>query len=368
MKELDEKIWKKFDVFGENGFLHIATTNSSIDSIRLKDGTEKCVPYVTRSESVNGIAQFVSENNYEFGADEAGCITVGLDTQTAFYQPHKFVTGQNIQIVTGDSLNEDSAHFYVTILKKQMDAKFNWGGNGATLSRMKRLEAMLPVSDAGIPDYKYMSEYIFQKRKTLLGKYRNHLVQRIKELDEGGEIPSIAQKKWDSFLISDIFSILPGKRLVSAHSTPGNRPFIGALDKNNGVARFVNDTNASLDKNVLGVNYNGNGMVIGFYHPYECIFSDDVKRFHLKYHEDNTFVLLFMKVAILQQKSKFGYLYKFNAERMANTRIMLPVTDEGTPDYQYMEQYSKNMMLRKYKQYLAYLDSRQNYSFSTINE
>ena len=42
MKELDEKIWKKFDVFGENGFLHIATTNSSIDSIRLKDGNEKC--------------------------------------------------------------------------------------------------------------------------------------------------------------------------------------------------------------------------------------------------------------------------------------------------------------------------------------
>ena len=68
------------------------------------------------------------------------------------------------------------------------------------------------------PDYEYMSEYIFQKRKTLLGKYRNHLVQRIKELGEGGEIPSIAQKKWDSFLISDIFSILPGKRLVSAQS------------------------------------------------------------------------------------------------------------------------------------------------------
>ncbi len=54
---------------------------------------------------------------------------------------------------------------------------------------------------------------------------------------------------------------------------------------------------------MLGVNYNGNGMVIGFYHPYECIFSDDVKRFHLKHHEDNEFVLLFMKVAILQQKA-----------------------------------------------------------------
>ncbi|MFR3365050.1 MAG: hypothetical protein ACLTV1_10310 [Christensenellales bacterium] len=99
------------------------------------------------------------------------------------------------------------------------------------------------------------------------------------------------------------FDIFPGKRLVAADTTAGDRPFIGALDNNNGVARFVSDTNESLDKNVLGVNYNGNGMVIGFYHPYECIFSDDVKRFHLKHHEDNEFVLLFMKVAILQQKA-----------------------------------------------------------------
>ena len=194
----------------------------------------------------------------------------------------------------------------------------------------------------------------------MLDKYRVYAQKRVADLGKEVEIPTLIEMSWSSFSISDIFNISPGKRLVAADTTPGNRPFIGALDNNNGVARFVNDTNVSLDKNVLGVNYNGNGMVIGFYHPYECIFSDDVKRFHLKYYEDNAFVLLFMKVAILQQKNKFGYLYKFNAERMANTRIMLPVTGEGTPDYQYMEQYSKNMMLRKYKQYLAYLDSRQN--------
>lgn len=53
MKELDEKKWEKFDVFGKKGFLRIATTDSSIDSIRLIDGNEKRVPYVTRSEAVN---------------------------------------------------------------------------------------------------------------------------------------------------------------------------------------------------------------------------------------------------------------------------------------------------------------------------
>ena len=120
----------------------------------------------------------------------------------------------------------------------------------------------------------------------------------------------------------------------------------------------MNDRNSSIDKNVLGVNYNGNGMVIGFYHPYECIFSDDVKRFHLKRHEDNQFVLLFMKACILMQKQKFGYLYKFNAERMAHTSIMLPVTESGDPDYTFMEMYGKLMCARKYEQYLSLIDTR----------
>ena len=157
--------------------------------------------------------------------------------------------------------------------------------------------------------------------------------------------------------IDSIFDILPGKRLIAADSSPGNRPFIGALDNSNGVARFVSDTNASLDKNVLGVNYNGNGMVIGFYHPYECIFSDDVKRFHLKQHNDNAYVLLFMKTAILMQKQKFGYLYKFNAERMSHTSIMLPVNDSGNPDYLLMETIGKMIMREKYRCYLSYVET-----------
>ena len=35
---------------------------------------------------------------------------------------------------------------------------------------------------------------------------------------------------------------------------------------------------------------------------------------------------------------------------------MLPVTDAGRPDYEYMEQYIKNMMLHKYEQYLGFIE------------
>lgn len=96
--------------------------------------------------------------------------------------------------------------------------------------------------------------------------------------------------KWKAFNLCDIFSISAGVRLTKSDMIEGARPFIGATDSNNGITAFVSDSNPSLDKNVLGVNYNGS-VVENFYHPYECIFSDDVKRLHLLHHEDNKYVL-----------------------------------------------------------------------------
>lgn len=82
-------------------------------------------------------------------------------------------------------------------------------------------------------------------------------------------------------------------------------------------------------------------MVENFYHPYEALFSDDVKRLHLKNYRDNKYVLLFFKTLILKQKSKFEYGYKFNGQRMSRQLIMVPVDSKGNPDFVFMEQYMK---------------------------
>ena len=147
--------------------------------------------------------------------------------------------------------------------------------------------------------------------------------------------------------------MLPGKRLEKRNMLDGDRPFIGASDSNNGVTGFVDNKNTSLDRCVLGVNYNGS-VCEAFYHDYECIFSDDVKRLHLKNHDDNRFIMLFMGVAIRQQKTKYQYAYKFNEQRMNRQSILLPVTEDGEPDYDFMELFGKSLMRAKYEQYLAY--------------
>jgi len=165
---------------------------------------------------------------------------------------------------------------------------------------------------------------------------------------------NLNDREWKEFYLSDIFTISSGKRFVSERMHEGRRPFIGATDSGNGITNFVSDKNESLDRNVLGVNYDGNGMVISFYHPYECIFSDSVKRLHLKKHEDNVYILLFFKTVILQQKSKYNYGYKFNANRMSRQLISIPVDEQGKPDYAFMESYAKEEAKQKKQRYAEY--------------
>lgn len=141
--------------------------------------------------------------------------------------------------------------------------------------------------------------------------------------------------------MQDICNIGPGVRLTKSNMRIGNMPFVGATDANNGITHFVSNTNASLDKNVLGVNYNGS-VVENFYHPYACIFSDDVKRVSFKDEQgQNKYCYMFLKQMILQQKEKYRYAYKFSGDRMARQKIMMPVDGNGSIAYRVVENYMR---------------------------
>lgn len=361
MQSLNEKTWAQLPAFGDGAPLCIKTTDSSIDGVRLIDDDEKSVPYITRSDSNNGLARFVSSKNYEFGSDDGGCITVGLDTQTAFYQPHKFVTGQNIQVITGESLNEDVAQFMVPILRQQMTAKFNWGGNGATLGRMKRLTVMLPVTDSGEPDYAYMAEYAQQKRDTMLAKYRTYVEARIAELGEVAEIPALDEKEWHDFRIGDLFGISRPVARNKDNYLPGDVPFVASGSINNGVMKLCEPLeDEQLDDGCCITVSPVDGST--FFQPMNFLGRGGAGSsiLMLRCEGLNLYQGQFMARAIQQTCSKYTYGHMGNKDSIKRERIMLPVTDSGEPDYKYMEQYSKNMMLRKYQQYLTFLQQRSN--------
>ena len=171
-------------------------------------------------------------------------------------------------------------------------------------------------------------------------------IYRLTEACESTLSP-LHEKEWKAFWLEDIVTIESGVRLTKANQEDGNIAFIGATDNNNGITNFIKNRNSSLDSNVLGVNYNGS-VVENFYHPYEAVFSDDVKRLHWKDKgKGNKYTYLFLKQAILQQKEKYAYGYKFNASRMNRQKILLPVNKSGDVDFDYMEKY---MQIEEIKQ------------------
>ena len=119
----------------------IDSASSGIDRSKLIKGTGT-IPYITRTDSINGIADFICAQNDAI--NKGNCITIGLDTQTVFYQCQDFYTGQNIQVLRSKHINKYSALFLIPLIRKVL-SKFSWGGNGATLSRLRRTRIMLPV-------------------------------------------------------------------------------------------------------------------------------------------------------------------------------------------------------------------------------
>ena len=165
---LDDIKWKEFTL---SKLFTINSTSSGIDKVCIK-GPLGDYPYLTRTDTNNGINCFIGEQE-DYLMDDGNCITIGLDTQTAFFQPTRFYTGQNIQILRNSQLNAFNAKFILPLLKKMLTV-FSWGSNGATLTRLKRSKILLPITGTGEPDWNYMEEYVkilmYNRVKTYLNR------------------------------------------------------------------------------------------------------------------------------------------------------------------------------------------------------
>lgn len=355
MLKLSNKEWREFFIGGENGIFNISSSSSSIDKNKLEVNEEdSLIPYITRTDVSNGINQFISEkqkNKYKL--DGGNVITIGLDTQTVFYQSHKFYTGQNIQVLRHKNINEFNASFLIPIIKVQMQ-KFNWGGNGATLGRLFKTKLMLPINQEGHIDWDFMEQYtkfIIDKKLNKYIKYAELILDSL----ECKEISKLHEKEWKEFSINEVAYIFSGKDIYEAERVKGDTPYISSTSQNNGIGYFVDNKNQTLQKNCLSVNRNGS-VGYSFFHPYLALFSNDCRKLKLKHNAE--YIGFFIANQIALQKEKYNYGYKMGTARLKRQKIILPVNETNEPDYEYMEQYIKNIEYKKIKQYLDYLEAK----------
>ena len=340
MLDLHDREWKEFylrDIFPD-----------ILRGKRLKtaDHIQGSVPYVSSFAINNGVDAFIGNNGKVRKFEECLTLANSGSVGKTFYHSYEFIASDHVTSLKSDKLNKYSYLFIATIVQR-LEGKYSFNREINDV-RINKEKIVLPVDESSNPDYAFMEHYIKERERQIVQNYIEYIGHNIQI---GGGITPLNQKEWKEFYLRDIFTIRPGKRLTKSNMKSGTTPFIGASDSNNGVTVFVSNTNVSEDSNVLGVNYNGS-VVENFYHPYTCIFSDDVKRFALREHNGNKYIYLFMKTVILQQKSKYAYGYKFNEERMQKQMILLPTTANGQPDYDYMEQYAKQLFSSLKLQYL----------------
>ena len=340
---LKDRKWKEFfliDIFPE------IQRGRRLTKAKQKIGN---TPYISSTGLDNGIDNFISNRSNVRVFEDCLTIANSGSVGSSFYQPYKFVASDHVTHLKNNQFNK-YIYLFLSTITSRLATKYNFNRE-INDPRIKREKIVLPVSqkNESIPDWNFIERFIKVSIKSKEDKYKSYAHNMILRLSYK-EILPLSEKKWKEFFLNDLFDIKSGVRLTKANMQNGKIPFIGAIDSNNGISNFVSNINASIDKNVLGVNYNGSVCEV-FYHPYECLFTDDVKHLSFKKYSGNKFTYLFFKQIIFKQKRKYSYGYKFNARRMERQILIVPINDNDEPDYEYMEQYINNMMLKKYKQY-----------------
>jgi type I restriction-modification system DNA methylase subunit len=347
--ELNNVQWGEFEI----GKLFTLYAGKSKGLNHLKKNNSG-VSYLGATNSNNGVLALVEMEGNEEIIQKGNCIAFIRNGEGSMgfsvYKAEDFIATSDISVGYSEFLNREIGLFITTIADR-IRGKYNFGYKRSD-TRLKKEKLQLPICKNGQPNYAYMEQYIRQKEQEKIEKLQNYIAKRIEQVQDFEAVEPLNKKEWGEFFIEDIFNIKAGKRLTKADMKKGSMPFIGASDSNNGITNFVSNTNSSLDSNVLGVNYNGS-VVENFYHPYKAIFSDDVKRLSLKEVKGNKFLYLFIKATILKQKSKFQYAYKFNETRMLRQKLLLPIDENGQPDYNYMENYIKKLEYEKLTKYVA---------------
>ena len=365
MTTLTEKIWRPFRLLDYFDFIK----GDQNDMSALEAGD---LPLVSAKNSNNGYKAFVADNGKKIFSGH--CLTLNTDGDggagIAYYQPTKFLLDTH---VTALYPKIEMSREMLLFISRSITIQRGKFGHGYSLNnkRLKIFQVMLPVNDDGSPDFVFMENYVRAVEGILLQRYRDFAQEKLSAL-ETKKIPPLNEKRWAEFLFTDVFRIEKGfYNKKPTASGAGKIPFLGATENNNGITEFYTyDEIANASKVGYGKNesidrkiFEGNAIAVtnngsvghAFYQPTPFTCSHDINPLYLKNYQLNESIALFLIDCIEKQGICFAYARKWRPIRMINSKIFLPVNDEGAPDFEYMEAYAKNLEAEKYRKYLAYI-------------
>lgn len=333
VEKIDVSQWKKFHLYDDGLFNIDMGTKLNKSNMSEEHPT---VIFVGRSAVNNGIIDFVDLYN-DIIPYEAGnlALSLGGSVGACFVQPKQFYTSQNVVVLKPQWKMPDNVKWFLaSVIFKESSLHYQAFQNELNRHIKRDFVMTLPVTPAGTPDWDYMASYmsnVVAQAKTSLGKLR--------QADYGKQ--KIDIEDWKEFRIGELFEIKKGKRLTKAKMKPGKTRFIGSSATNNGCTALIGNTDNINPAGLITVCYNGS-VGSTFYQNEPFIASDDVNILIPKF-KMNKSIAFFIIPLIKAASYRYDYIDKWTKEIMANDIIKLPVTNQGDPDFIYMENYTKNI-------------------------
>lgn len=166
--------------------------------------------------------------------------------------------------------------------------------------------------------------------------------------------------EWREFFIGGkegLFHVLGTNTTHPSKLIPGgNTPRVTCSATNNAIDDFYYNP-ATEEGGVLTVD----SATIGYvsYQLNDFIATDHVEKIVGKNQKINKYIGLFLKTCIDNSKlSKYGYGYKFSQKRIVRQKILLPITSNGNPDWQFMEDYIKQEIKTQSEKIVSYYENK----------
>ncbi len=299
--------------------------------------TDKSLPVISGITVNNGIYYYTDDipNKDEVFEDCLTITTRGEYSGTLFYHKGKFVLANNILTLPFANTNELTSLF----LKVSIE-KLGYGGydNYPRKEVLVNDRIKLPVTPDGQPDWDYMESYM----KDVMEESEKAL-SNLKKADDTKHLIDVSG--WGEFDIAKLFDMsLPKGDLQVKKVDDGDIPLITPSNFNNGMLQRISKYSPSTlyDKGSLTVDMFGNA-----YYQEEDFFVTAHGHVNVLLSKMplNIYTGSFLASAIRTMFfDKYGFNEMCTQKVLKAESIWLPITSTGEPDWQYMEDYMKNIM------------------------
>lgn len=289
--------------------------------------TENGIPFVSRQSVNNGITDYVKPKDIIPNPANTLSIAGSGTVLTTYFHDYEYYSGRDVYIAKPkQELTKEQMLYYAYVIE-QNKYRYNYGR-----AANRTLRNILVPSIEEIPN--------FVTNKVLETKFNEKPIKQTIQLNT---------ENWQTFEVARIFKLEKCKcsNATDLLENGEDIAYIGAKKNDNGIMRFVQSVPELTTKgNCIVFIGDGQGSV-GFttYQPKDFIGSTTLTAGYSKFL--NEYTAQFLVTILDLERYRYSFGRKYGNTVVKQSKIKLPATKNGEPDWQFMEDYIKGLPYSK---------------------